>query len=105
MGAGDTEQPPDWDWVTSKTLTPCPRHYRGQGPGGGQEQPLAGAQVGEQAGRCGVPSRDQALTTPQDSQVLGFRMLLVMGGPGGADMEKSERQSSSWEQPAWMARR
>lgn len=42
---------------------------------------------------------------PRDSQVLGFRMLLVMGGPGGADMEKSERQSSSWEQPAWMARR
>lgn len=32
-------------------------------------------------------------------------MLLVMGGPAGADMEKSERQSSSWEQPAWMARR
>jgi len=42
---------------------------------------------------------------PQDSQVPGFRMLLVMGGPAGADMEKSERQSSSWEQPAWMARR
>lgn len=42
---------------------------------------------------------------PQDSQVPGFRMLLVMGGPVGADMEKSERQSSSWEQPAWMARR
>lgn len=42
---------------------------------------------------------------PQDSQVPGFRMLLVMGGPAGADMEKSERQLSSWEHPAWMARR
>lgn len=56
-------------------------------------------------GRRGGPSCSQAPTTPRDSQVLGFRMLLVMGGPAGADMEKSERQSSSWEQPAWMARR
>lgn len=57
-------------------------------------------------GDVGVPRAAEPPThTPWDSQVLGFRMLLVMGGPAGADMEKSERQSSSWEQPAWMARR
>lgn len=65
----------------------------------GEQQPW-----GEQVGRRGDP-RAAVPCHPRDSQVLGFRMLLVMGGPGGADMEKSERQSSSWEQPAWMARR
>lgn len=48
MSAGDMEQPPDWDWVTSRMLTPCPGCYRGRGPGGGQQQPLASAQVSTQ---------------------------------------------------------
>lgn len=80
---------------------PVPGVAQGRGQEQGQKHPWR-----VQAGRHGGPLRSQAPPKPpQDSQVLGFRMLLVMGGPAGADMEKSERHSSSWEQPAWMARR
>lgn len=73
-------------------------------PGAARGQEGSSSPGASRLGKRGDP-RAAVPCHPRDSQVLGFRMLLVMGGPGGADMEKSERQSSSWEQPAWMARR